>query len=710
VNNPAAVFGTASPPVGFTTNVRSQNGSNLVLKTGTPLNSPNTFVPVGYPGPAVDGGAALVGNAGRYNLDLPDTLSGGRAALQTVPDNQSFGASLRHRLSDRVELLFDAARFENRFTNQFAGVVGSVTLPATAVSNPFTSAINVVFPPTKLTALSETWSTSNRVLAGVVVRLPRDWSAGLDYVWSRAESGLRSPSALVGDPDGSGPGLSYTAALANGSLNVMRDLNAFPLDYGPFLMPNPFTEDGYTLRSDEFSLRGSGPVYRLPAGPAILSASAQVRDEEIASGLRLLASTLTPTRTFNWDPPAGLKSRAYTGELLMPVFAGDAAGGWRRGLQVQLAGRRDEIKVNARALSNTVVVAGPDGPFPNVAYLEREYSATKATAGFKYQPVRDLAVRASWGTGFLAPSLAQLAGREPVVGSFQITDPRRGNQQAALSLVNAAGGNPNLLPEESESLSGGLVLTPRFLPGFRLSVDYTRITKTDEIGTLSFDQLLALEDRFPERITRAPLTPQDQALGYTGGVVQGIDNRSINIAGRRVSAWDIQVDYTWNPAGLGRFEAYALATYQPDFSTKPLPDQPFTQVAGDLLSLLWRGNGGLNWTKGRVSVGWNLQYLGSYRIYSTLQSPVTIAALILNQGSPEVAAQIYHDVQVRYDWGNQPRGWRRILAGTQLTLGVQNVFDSEPSITPTVGFVLGSYSPLGDPRLRRYVVNLQRQF
>lgn len=49
-NNPAGVTAGNPPPLGYLPNIRSSTGANLVLKNGTPLNSPFTSVPRGYAG------------------------------------------------------------------------------------------------------------------------------------------------------------------------------------------------------------------------------------------------------------------------------------------------------------------------------------------------------------------------------------------------------------------------------------------------------------------------------------------------------------------------------------------------------------------------------------------------------------------------------------------------------------------------------------
>src|SRR5207245_7796521 len=85
--DPGFYFNEFNPPLGATTNVRSQDGSNLVLKNGTPLNSPITFVPPGYAGTALDGGAALIANAGHYNFALANSaeVGGARLGLTNAP-------------------------------------------------------------------------------------------------------------------------------------------------------------------------------------------------------------------------------------------------------------------------------------------------------------------------------------------------------------------------------------------------------------------------------------------------------------------------------------------------------------------------------------------------------------------------------------------------------------------------------------------------
>src|SRR3546814_17348130 len=82
---------------------------------------------------------------------------------------------------------------------------------------------------------------------------------------------------------------------------------------------------------------------------------------------------------------------------------------------------------------------------------------------------------------------------------------------------SATGGNPNVDPQKSKSWSFGTLLTPRFVPGLTLRVDWTRITIRNAyfdpralLVANTVEQQQAFEDflaAHPERLTRsAPAT------------------------------------------------------------------------------------------------------------------------------------------------------------------------------------------------------------
>lgn len=385
-------------------------------------------------------------------------------------------------------------------------------------------------------------------------------------------------------------------------------------------------------------------------------------------------------------------------------------------LELQLATRYDlsEVRFIRDVISSTV--PGPDGPFPAVPMTSRDFHASSYTAGLRFTPVPDLVLRASFGTGFLAPNASQMnSGSVNTGGSFTgLIDPKRGGVPATIGPVNVrAGGNPDLKPEESQSYSGGAIFTPRILPGLRLSVDYTRIEKTDEISGLTRQQQLDYEDILPAgSVLRAPLTPADQAAGYTGGVITEFGNNIVNVAKKLVEAVDVQADYT-RRTSLGEFRVYTVATWNRFFGAQVLPNTAMLNQVGGLASpLKWRGNLGVDWARGRWSAGWNTQYYASQFLYgfnNFTTTPSQIATTILNNGTDRYPTQFYHDVLVGYQFGHHGEGWRRVFSDVKLSVGVQNIFNHYPPPLASAGDSLG-FQGIDDPRLRRYSISIKKHF
>jgi outer membrane receptor protein involved in Fe transport len=110
------------------------------------------------------------------------------------------------------------------------------------------------------------------------------------------------------------------------------------------------------------------------------------------------------------------------------------------------------------------------------------------------------------------------------------------------------GGNPNLVPEEAETFTAGVILTPDFMPNWNFTIDYYEIEIEGNIGEVSssavcFD-LANTGNVFCENIVRDPAT---------GNVVQVFDlfnNRGFVAT----SGIDVQIHYTSDlPDGLSIF-------------------------------------------------------------------------------------------------------------------------------------------------------------
>ena len=151
------------------------------------------------------------------------------------------------------------------------------------------------------------------------------------------------------------------------------------------------------------------------------------------------------------------------------------------------------------------------------------------------------------------------------------------------SARNISSGNPNLVPEVSDTFSAGVVLTPSFLPRFQLSVDYYRIKMNNAIGTVDTTTAInqctesggtsPLCDNFVRPISNIDISPANfPSIVYT---------RAVNIAQIKTSGIDVEMSYS---AGLGdgTLGLRLVGTYQPKLESQAYPGAGFRNSAGQL--------------------------------------------------------------------------------------------------------------------------------
>lgn len=685
-NNPNFIM-SGTPLLGGTTNIRSLNRSNLKLANGTPLNSPYTFVPVGYTGITTDGGAAFVANAGRHDFSLADSVRGGRQGLLNTPTVAALSATIRRQFSSKLQAFLDVSASNNTGDIPFTNVSSAFVVPAAAPNNPFGQSLLVNASIPTADGTFRVTNYDRRAVAGVIVQLPWDWKAEADYTWDRLRYQYSQPSYLNG---------SESAALVNGAINLLRDTNLFPVELSPYLAPPPQTNPTRSTLQD-FTVRAAGPIFALPGGDLTVSGSLEHRREAFGAGTLPLNATLA----LSYPDTFQSTSSAYL-EAKVPIFSRTNTIPGVEELEFQVAGRHDRYRVNG---VTSGFLAGSN-PLPTRAANRIE--STDPTIGLRYRPMSDLALRASYGTGFLPPNVSQLVtGAATQASGGSLVDPKRGNT-AVGSFQFLSGGNPNLRPENSKSISAGFILSPRAFEGFRLSVDYTRIEKTDNISTLTVQQVIDNEDALPGRVTRGPITSGDP---FTVGPVTFVNVTSVNVARAEVEAVDFMLSYFHDTGRIGTFDFFIGATRQMHYKTQVVATVPLLENVGISSNnpLKLKANAGLTWARDGWTFSWNARYFDSYLVSSSV-------TVILNQGdNGRVPSQIYHDFVLGYRFdpagtsrSTQSPRLNRVLAGTEIQVGIKNAFNHVPPFDASNASFF--YSAFGDPRLASYFVSVKRAF
>lgn len=191
----------------------------------------------------------------------------------------------------------------------------------------------------------------------------------------------------------------------------------------------------------------SGNLFDLAAGTVRMAAGVEYREESVND---VPDDQFQRGLIFGTESVAAAGSRNITSayvEFAVPVL---------RSLELSLAGRYDDYSDFG------------DTTNPKVA--------------LRWSPVESIALRASWGTGFRAPSLAQIGLGPSQESSFFVDAPlcaQNTDYCDPLDYTVTYTGNPDLTAEESESFNFGLGWKPS--DALQFSVDYWDITQDHKI-------------------------------------------------------------------------------------------------------------------------------------------------------------------------------------------------------------------------------------
>jgi outer membrane receptor protein involved in Fe transport len=728
--------------------VRSANNTPLIPgTTATQLE-----IPAGYQNSLASGLSPLQANIGKYDLSRPNNngsggLFGSRYPILNGPRVKGLNLLAHRQMTPWLELFAQVVTNSEFYLLPSSNETFSVSVPATVPGNPFGQAVTVSVGNAGPMPYFEYSNTVSRSFSGgAKFSLPHNWKAELDYTW-----GATTLSVYENILDST----ALQTAVTNGLINVIGDLGLYP--------PNlPSVTGSYNANGlsslDSLHFKAAGQLARLWAGAPSLAAgvSTQMNGAEgdtTFTGYPDRAATGYGTSTSvvgtqNYHP--GQKESHQSGyvELDAPLVAKANGIFGIRELELQAVGRWDGFEEHTTSPGSVTVNTLASGAYttsPNLLNGQLEpirsnpaskYSKMTGTVGFKYHPVDDLFFRWSFSTGYDVPTFTQLQApvstgtiSEPTTPASQVnpavpTTSPWGYQAVTDPVLNATyfvpvetGGNPNLVPETSRGIDWGVVFEPSFLRGLRVSVDYTRIAKYNNIVGPSAALLLQYASQFPGRIQRTG----------PGGPIVLIDATNINAPEAYSSSYNVEVDYTWNSASTGVWKFTGVANSWQHYAIQSTIGGPFVeQVANPSTSTFsgfgfgaglpkFKGNLGLDWSKGSFFAGWTAQYVGpytrgSYEGISPNGTPGPLGYFTVSTNG-WIPGQIYHDVYLGYKFGPAAKTdawWLRALSRTTLRLGVDNLFNHFPPLDAVGTYYAASY--FGDGRLARYILNVKKSF
>jgi|TARA_B100000287_G_scaffold250100_1_gene235075 outer membrane receptor protein involved in Fe transport len=232
------------------------------------------------------------------------------------------------------------------------------------------------------------------------------------------------------------------------------------------------------------------------------------------------------------------------------------------------------------------------------------------------------------------------------------------------------GGNPNVNPEESESMTIGVVLNP--MDGLTLTVDYFDITVEDGIGTVSPKTALdkCIETGAAAFCNLINRNPVNGSLWLTGGYISA---QITNISEEQTSGIDVIFDYSvdtnWGPLVVS-----GVTTLLDSYDIIELPGEAAIGCSGN-----WGGSCGKNPMP---------EVMGSYTVGLTTEFDTDVILGVrylgetddLNANDIDFDAYTYLDATAIYS----------VNDNMSVTLGVSNLLDKEPGYTSDAGTAPGN--------------------
>ena len=339
-------------------------------------------------------------------------------------------------------------------------------------------------------------------------------------------------------------------------------------------------------------------------------------------------------------------------------------------------------------------------------------STTTYKAGFRWQPIRDFALRGTYSTGFRAPNLGELYGltqfgatlKDPCSGHTVPGDPAyaacqaqgapNGFVQANSQIGTFTGGNPNLKPEKSDSYTVGIVYRAGWAEGLAMIERLTFETSYyhDKIkGAIQAADIQSLLNS----CVAAGGTDPTLCSGFArvaGGNLAPPKNFLENLGEIKTSGEDFKINWGSGPQSFGHLSAAVQATRVNEYSAVDQNGNADQRTVGvevrNSAIPRWRANTQLGWGVGDLDVSWGLRFLSA--VSELCSNAVVTPVPGCGAGAADMHtlhSVLYNDLQM--SWANAFR-----VPGLRLDGGVNNLFGINPPICFTCtlnGYDAGTY-------------------
>jgi outer membrane receptor protein involved in Fe transport len=627
--------------------------------------------------PATPGGHAISGDG---RIDEVFTGPGQQHPFDAALDSYNFAqgqdlqGSLKRETANLVgyyditpkvraslEVLFSDRQSAVTLAPQILGLAGTqknpegFVIPAGAGGNPFDEPVDLERVMTEVGPLrTQASGFTYRAVARLEGQLGRfDWTLSYDRGESRTTydvyNSVNLTKALQLASCAPGTGCQAANFFGPGSLS------AAAADY---IRYTDVSHSDYTEDVGQVSVKTR--LANLPGGPLTALLGGELRSETGYTHMDpvTLAGDQSTPDTANTQ--GGYRSQEVFLDLTWPLFAGRP---WVKSLDLDTAVRYSHFNLFGGYPTWKVSASyAPDDDIrfrATVGLARRQPAITEAFAGLSagLTVVQDPCDSVS---GLLAnPIVAANCRAQGLSAGFVQSSP----------LINiASGGNPHLTPEASHNFTGGVVLTPRILPGLTATADYYRYDVKNAIDSLADTDANFIPDTCYESANlSSPLCAliQRTASGPNTGQINRILALDANLGSIVTDGLDLDVTYKHVFGGGLRLTMDWQSNYLLNFIVNE--EGASTQYAGSFASLVNVGSYAhvksllaTTLLTGPWTLGWRVHYIGPASVLDQDASVTPFA---------RAGAVWYHDLVASYRWNR-----------VTYTLGADNVFDRRPPL------------------------------
>ena len=446
-------------------------------------------------------------------------------------------------------------------------------------------------------------------------------------------------------------------------------LNSLTPEAAAFISPNHGSTD--VLERQVYGGFISGDLFEMPAGPVAVGLGFEQRDDK-----------------YDFRPDTADQGGEFTSDPLPPIEG-----------EIDLTEFFAEARVPLLEGRTGVEYLGLE-----LAARTSDYSTignvTTWKAGVEWAPADWIRIRSAFNQAIRSPNLDELfstvtigfsAGDDPCDVDANPSQAQRDLcvaqgisptdidtfQHLNVGFGVRSGGNIDLQEEEADTFTFGAVISPPFIEGLNLTLDYYDIEITNAINQLTAQEVV-------NNCFRTVDASSDtcQAINrFANGQIDFVDARSLNVASISATGLDLQADYGFDlPSGMAVFGGDAsldlrfVASWAFENETIAEPGQPGT----DCLGFFGGSCSGFN-----VFMQPDAKYVFDARYTSGEFSGRfqwrAIPGLDLFPGQSNVVTSVgsvnYLDLNFDYTFNDR----------YTLFLGIDNLTDDEP---PVVGFSL----------------------